>query len=161
MSRVLLVEDEEHLALGLQFNLENAGYEVELARTGEEALEALAAAAPDLVILDMKMPGMNGLELAAQIRRESAIDATQIVMLTSVGLVLTSREQEELQLNAQLSKPVRRRDLRRILAEEEPPGCAVTGFAVCTAGCDMSELGMGAGGARKVRMGARVRRALL
>ena len=46
------------------------------------------------------------------------------------------------------------------LAEEEPPGCAVTGFAVCTAGCDMSELGVGAGGARKVRMGARVRRAL-
>ena len=49
MSRVLLVEDEEHLALGLRYNLENAGYEVTLARSGEEAIESLADAAGKVV----------------------------------------------------------------------------------------------------------------
>lgn len=82
MSSVLLVEDEEHLALGLRFNLENAGYQVQLARTAREALKAMEAMAFDLVILDVMLPGdMDGTEVARAIRR--AGNFVPIIMLTA------------------------------------------------------------------------------
>lgn len=74
MSQVLLVEDEEHLALGIRYNLENAGYQVRLARTGEAALEDLARESADLVILDVLLPGeVSGHDVARAIRREGNI----------------------------------------------------------------------------------------
>jgi two-component system alkaline phosphatase synthesis response regulator PhoP len=82
MSHVLLVEDEEHLAVGLRFNLENAGHRVTLARTGREALSVTEKEAVDLVILDVGLPGgMDGTEVARTIRR--AGNFVPIVMLTA------------------------------------------------------------------------------
>lgn len=82
MSRVLLVEDEEHLALGLRFNLENAGYEVRLVRTGREALQEVEREALDLVILDVMLPGdLDGTQVARAIRR--AGNFVPIIMLTA------------------------------------------------------------------------------
>lgn len=82
MSRVLLVEDEDHLALGLRFNLENAGYEVRLARTGKEALLEVERGAFDLIILDVSLPGdLDGVGVAKHIRR--AGNFIPIVMLTA------------------------------------------------------------------------------
>jgi two-component system, OmpR family, alkaline phosphatase synthesis response regulator PhoP len=70
MSRVLVVEDEQHLAEGLRFNLEAEGYQVQLVDTGEGALEKLAAesAAFDVVILDVMLPGMDGFGVVSQMR---------------------------------------------------------------------------------------------
>jgi DNA-binding response OmpR family regulator len=71
MSRVLLVEDEEHLALGLRYNLENAGYEVELAQDGDEALAQIERDGFDLVLLDVNLPkGPDGYEIARRIRQD-------------------------------------------------------------------------------------------
>lgn len=82
MSRVLLVEDEEHLALGLRFNLENAGYEVALARSAEEALEEIGRGAFDLVILDVMLAGeRDGYAVARTIRE--AGNYVPIIMLTA------------------------------------------------------------------------------
>jgi DNA-binding response OmpR family regulator len=82
VSRVLLVEDEEHLALGLRFNLENAGYEVALARTGRDALREVAAGGVDLVILDIMLPGeVDGWDVAREIRRGGIY--VPILMLTA------------------------------------------------------------------------------
>ena len=60
MSRVLVVEDEQHLAEGLRFNLEAEGYQVQVVDTGEAALETLKAEAPafDVVVLDVMLPGI-------------------------------------------------------------------------------------------------------
>ena len=86
MSRVLLVEDEEHLALGLRFNLENAGYEVLLARSGEEALAILTERAIELVLLDVMLGGgVDGFEVARQIRRDD--NFVPIIMLTARDLM--------------------------------------------------------------------------
>jgi len=85
MSRILLVEDEEHLAVGLRYNLENAGYLVTVSRTGEEALAALAQAAFDLVVLDVMLPGdVDGYEVARRIRMGE--NFVPIVMLTARDL---------------------------------------------------------------------------
>jgi two-component system alkaline phosphatase synthesis response regulator PhoP len=69
MSRVLLVEDDEHLAEGMVFNLRNSGYEVETTTTGEDALQTMERRAFDLVLLDLMLPGIDGLEVVRRLRR--------------------------------------------------------------------------------------------
>jgi two-component system alkaline phosphatase synthesis response regulator PhoP len=85
MSRILVVEDEQHLAEGLRFNLVAEGYEVALAGTGEEALELLKAnpAAFDVLVLDVMLPGIDGFEVMSQLRREGHFIPT--LMLTARG----------------------------------------------------------------------------
>ena len=69
MTRILVVEDEEHLALGLRFNLEAEGHAVEIASDGPAAIEALSAGEePDLVILDLMLPGYSGFEVLRRLR---------------------------------------------------------------------------------------------
>jgi CheY-like chemotaxis protein len=70
MKRILVVDDEEDIRLLYQEVLEEEGYEVELAGGGEEALEKLKQWKPDLVTLDLKMPGIGGLEVLERIREQ-------------------------------------------------------------------------------------------
>lgn len=79
--RILVVEDEQHLAEGLRFNLEAEGYEAELSDTGEKALEILEQGKFDAVVLDIMLPGINGFEVASTLR--SREDFTPILMLTA------------------------------------------------------------------------------
>lgn len=67
--RVLLVEDERHIGSGLAFNLEQEGFRVTLAETGEAALEELREGPVDLVVLDLMLPGIGGLEVCRRIRK--------------------------------------------------------------------------------------------
>lgn len=69
MARILIVEDAEDLALGLRANLEVEGYDVVLAHSGEEGLRAAQEAPPDLVILDLMLPRIDGYEVLTQLRR--------------------------------------------------------------------------------------------
>ncbi len=70
MTHILVVEDERHLALGIQFNLQAEGYQVSVAQTGMEALNIVRRAAPpvDLVVLDLMLPGMSGYAVCEQLR---------------------------------------------------------------------------------------------
>jgi two-component system, OmpR family, alkaline phosphatase synthesis response regulator PhoP len=81
MSRVLVVEDEQHLAEGLRFNLEAEGYQVEIMETGEEALERLAheAATFDVLVLDVMLPGQDGFAVISELRRASQFIPTLIL----------------------------------------------------------------------------------
>src|ERR1700682_3200818 len=85
MSRVLVVEDEQHLADGLRFNLEAEGYQVQLTDTGETALEVLRSdpAAIDVVVLDVMLPGQDGFSVMAEMRRAGQFVPT--LMLTARG----------------------------------------------------------------------------
>ncbi|QPJ66397.1 MAG: response regulator transcription factor [Candidatus Nitrohelix vancouverensis] len=67
--RILLVEDEPHLARGLKFNLEQEGYDTSVAGDGEEALELLNREEFDLIILDLMLPKLGGIEVAKRIRK--------------------------------------------------------------------------------------------
>jgi len=68
MKKILVVDDEEPIRILYKEELEDEGYEVELAGSGPEALEKLNRSKPDLVTLDLKMPGMGGLEVLSKIR---------------------------------------------------------------------------------------------
>jgi DNA-binding response OmpR family regulator len=83
MSRVLIVEDERHLAEGLRFNLEAEGYQVQIAETGEAALAMLSADSPgfDVVVLDVMLPGIDGFTVIAEMRRGGQFTPT--LMLTA------------------------------------------------------------------------------
>jgi len=85
MSRVLIVEDEQHLADGLRFNLEAEGYQVMVAETGEAALAILASPqpAPDVVVLDVMLPGKDGFAVISEMRQSGQFIPT--LMLTARG----------------------------------------------------------------------------
>jgi DNA-binding response OmpR family regulator len=85
MSRVLVVEDEAHLAQGLQFNLQAEGHAVEVAADGETAIERLVEKSErfDVVILDVMLPGKSGFDVAALLREKK--NYTPILMLTARG----------------------------------------------------------------------------
>jgi DNA-binding response OmpR family regulator len=85
MARILVVEDEEHLATGIRFNLEMEGYEVEVDVDGGEALKRVTSGGPyDLILLDAMLPGIDGFEVADRMRK--AGDFTPILMLTAKSL---------------------------------------------------------------------------
>jgi DNA-binding response OmpR family regulator len=81
MSRVLVVEDEQHLADGLRFNLEAEGYQVEILDTGEEALQQLTLqdARFDVMILDVMLPGQDGFVVISELRRVGQFIPTLIL----------------------------------------------------------------------------------
>ena len=85
MSRILVVEDEQHLAEGLRFNLEAEGYEVHLVDTGEAGLEALRTQSTpfDVVILDVMLPGKDGFSVMSEMRQSGTFVPT--LMLTARG----------------------------------------------------------------------------
>jgi DNA-binding response OmpR family regulator len=81
MNRVLIVEDEQHLAEGLRFNLEAEGYGVQVAETGEAALELLLthSPAPDVVVLDVMLPGKDGFTVMSEMRQSGSFIPTLIL----------------------------------------------------------------------------------
>ncbi|MBI3556140.1 MAG: response regulator transcription factor [Deltaproteobacteria bacterium] len=81
LPRILLAEDEKHLAKGISYNLEKRGYEVEVAPRGDTALELGSTQGFDLIILDVMMPGLDGFEVCRELRNRQIL--TPILMLTA------------------------------------------------------------------------------
>ena len=79
MSHILVVEDEAHLAEGLAYNLRYAGYHVDIVETGEAALEAVDETTYDLLLLDVMLPGISGLDVASKLRRNGFLKTIIIV----------------------------------------------------------------------------------
>jgi len=83
--RVLVVDDEEDILELVGYNLEKEGYRVERAASGEEALRAARSRPPDLIVLDLMLPGMGGLEACKILKHGEATSHVPIVMLTAKG----------------------------------------------------------------------------
>jgi two-component system phosphate regulon response regulator PhoB len=129
-SRILVVEDEPDIAEVLQFNLERAGFSVTVERRGDSALEAIRRRPPDLVVLDLMLPGLDGLELARLLKRDAGdLESLPLVMLTAKGEELDRIVGLELGADDYIPKPFSPREvvlrikavLRRHAGEEEPP----------------------------------------
>jgi phosphate regulon transcriptional regulator PhoB len=84
-SRVLIVEDEPDIRELVVHHLKREGYQVSAASSGEEALRQVQAAPPDLVLLDLMMPAMDGLEVCRRLRQDPTTASLPIVMLTAKG----------------------------------------------------------------------------
>jgi len=82
-ARVLVVEDDPNMAMIIKFNLEAAGHKIDIARDGVEALRRMWDERPDLVILDIMMPRMDGWEVLETVRNDASLRDLPIIILTN------------------------------------------------------------------------------
>ncbi len=103
---ILIVDDEDDILDLLEYNLGRAGFETAVARDGVEALEKAREVEPDLVILDVMMPRMDGIEVCRRIRRDAHLRTTPILMLTARTEEEDQVEGLDVGADIYLSKPV-------------------------------------------------------
>lgn len=122
--RILVIEDEPDIAEVLQYNLEREGFDVETARRGDTALEAVRRELPDLVLLDLMLPGLDGLELTRLLKRDGVTARVPIVMLTAKGEELDRIVGLELGADDYIAKPFSPREVvlrvKAVLRRRQP-----------------------------------------
>jgi len=127
-SRVLIVEDEADIRDLLAFHLEREGYQVSKSRSGADALRQVKASPPDLILLDIMLPELDGLEVCRRLRRESATAALPIVMLTAKGDEVDRVLGLELGADDYIVKPFSPKEVvarvRAVLRRARPPSGA-------------------------------------
>jgi DNA-binding response OmpR family regulator len=111
MKSILVVEDEPNIVLSLQFLMKKAGFEVRVARDGDEAISAVEARAPDLILLDVMIPKRDGYDVCQTIRANPAWQNIYIIMLTAKGRYVDREKGIALGANDYVTKPFSTRDL--------------------------------------------------
>ncbi len=128
--RLAIVEDEADIAEVLRYNLEREGFDVEVFGRGDTAFEALRKAPPALVVVDLMLPGLDGLELTRLLKREPATAQVPLVMLTAKGEEVDRIVGLELGADDYIAKPFSPREvvlrikavLRRLQATQQDDG---------------------------------------
>ena len=119
--RVLIAEDEDSIVASLEFLMRRAGFETCVARDGPSALARIADFAPDLVLLDIMLPGHSGYDVCAHIRKDPKRAATRVLMLTARGSSADEARGLACGADAFLTKPFATQELvsrvRALLAE--------------------------------------------
>ena len=110
-ARILIVDDEPNIVLSLEFLMEQSGFEVAVAEDGEAALTQLAAFRPDLVLLDIMLPRLNGYEVCQRIRANPDWSGIKVVMLSAKGRELEVSKGLALGADAYVTKPFSTREL--------------------------------------------------
>jgi len=110
-ARILVVDDEAHIVQVVALKFRNAGHEVETAGDGDEALAALHRKPFDLVVTDLQMPAMSGIELAHAMSREPALARIPVLMLTARGHLLREGEADSANIARVVHKPFSPRGL--------------------------------------------------
>lgn len=112
MRHVLLIEDEANIAEALRFILSRDGWQVSVISEGAAALAAVAGSKPDLVILDLMLPGLSGLEILQSLRADPATAALPVLMLTAKGQGRDRDAAERAGVSAFMTKPFDNSEIR-------------------------------------------------
>ena len=115
--KVLIADDEPNILASLEFLMRKGGYDVRLARNGEEAVSAALDFRPDLVLLDVMMPLRSGYEVCRALRAEEALAGVKIVVLSAKGREAEVNKGLSLGADAYVTKPFSNRELMRCVAE--------------------------------------------
>lgn len=117
--RVLIAEDEANIAESLRFILGREGFQVTCVADGESALRRLRAERPQVLVLDVMLPGVNGFEVLKQVRADPDLQALPVLVLTAKTQAADRLVAEEVGANAYMTKPFSNRDvveqLRRLV----------------------------------------------
>ena len=116
-ARILIVEDSPQNMRLLEMVLRNKSYTLLKATDGEEALDMAMRERPDLIIMDIQLPKMNGLEVAKKLRETPAFSHTPIIAITAYAMKGDKERVIESGCNAYLSKPINTRELPEMIAE--------------------------------------------
>jgi DNA-binding response OmpR family regulator len=103
--RILAVDDEPNILLSLEYILEAEGYDVKVARDGEEALQLAEELRPDLILLDVAMPRMDGYDVCRQLRQSQTLSSIKVVMLTAKGQPLERKKGLAVGADVYVTKP--------------------------------------------------------
>jgi DNA-binding NarL/FixJ family response regulator len=114
--RLLVVDDEPKLLRAVAVDLRGEGYDVTTARSGSEALISVAQKTPDLIVSDIRMPGMDGYELARRLRRNQRTALVPIVFLTAKDATADRIEGFRTGIDAYLTKPFEPDELLAVIA---------------------------------------------
>ena len=103
--KVLIVDDEPNIVVPLEFLMERKGYTVAVAHSGEEALETISKFQPDLILLDIMLPGIDGYEVCEIVRLNNAWQGMRIIFLTAKGREVDIAKGMVLGADAYITKP--------------------------------------------------------
>jgi DNA-binding response OmpR family regulator len=108
---VLIADDEANIVISLEFLMKREGHRVSVARDGIAALEAIQRERPDLVLLDVMMPGKSGFEVCQAVRSDDALSTVKILMLSAKGRDTDIAKGQALGADAYMTKPFSTREL--------------------------------------------------
>ena len=114
---ILLADDEAHITCVVAQKLRSAGFAVATARDGEEAFELACRVKPSLIITDLQMPRLSGLELALRLKQTPATAQTPLLMLTARGYILEQDSLARTNIRQVLTKPFSSREVLRLAVE--------------------------------------------
>ncbi|MBW6418055.1 response regulator transcription factor [Celeribacter sp. PS-C1] len=115
--RILLVEDEDNIAIAIEVLLGRAGYELLRVSRGDQALPNIRAQKPDLVLLDVTLPGLSGYEVCQRLRRDPELAHTPVLMMSARASKAEQRKGVAMGANAFLTKPFGMDDLLSAVAK--------------------------------------------
>jgi two-component system, OmpR family, alkaline phosphatase synthesis response regulator PhoP len=115
VKKILIAEDEPNIVISLEFLLKEAGYEVAIARDGSQALKLAATLRPDLIVLDVMLPALNGFDVCRRIRGE--VKDIKVLMLTARGRDSEVAKGMAAGADAYMTKPFATRELVSKVAE--------------------------------------------
>lgn len=102
---VLLIEDEQNIIEAVSFILSRDGWEVKTHANGQNAIEAVRARQPDVVILDVMLPGKSGFDILKEIRADAALEGLPVLMLSARGQAKDLEQAERAGANRYMTKP--------------------------------------------------------
>ncbi len=114
MYKILIVDDEPNIVMSLEYAFKKKGFEVFIARDGSEALEIVKSHIPDIVLLDIMMPNVDGYQTLKQIKSTKKLEATKVVFLTAKNKASDIEKGLELGADKYLIKPF---SVKKIVSE--------------------------------------------
>ncbi len=120
--RVLVVEDEDNIAIALDFLMTREGYEHSRVSNGGEALARIRAMHPDLVLLDVMLPEVSGYEICQDVRLDPSLNDVKVLMMTARGSAIERRKGLALGADGFISKPFELKELREEVRRLLGPG---------------------------------------
>ena len=109
--KVILIEDERNIIEAISFILSRDGWEVKTHSNGHDAMEAVRLRTPDLIILDVMLPGKSGFDILAEIRGDAELAATPVLMLTARGQMKDREMAEKAGASQYMTKPFSNADV--------------------------------------------------
>lgn len=120
--KILIADDEQNILISLEYLMRREGFEVSIAQDGDEAIAKTRAEQPDLVLLDIMMPKMNGFEVCQEIKSDPTLKAVRILMLTAKGRDTEVAKGLALGADGYMTKPFSTKELveriRALLADD-------------------------------------------
>ena len=109
--KILIADDEPNIVVSLEYLMKRAGYQVLVARDGQQALDLLRSERPALVLLDLMMPVKSGIEVCQELRADEGLSGTKVLMLTAKGRDTDVQKGLGVGADAYMTKPFSTREL--------------------------------------------------